>query len=102
MAFLQTVLDYVSGRRQDTATDLSESKRAAEDAWGLGEADRTPLPTESSAIMTGPSGPRSYNVCSMVFPPTEPRMGTDDGGSAGLSDSASRRLKAQESTNSRS
>lgn len=48
MAFLQTVLDYVRGRRQDPAIDLAQARRAAEDAWGLDEADRTPLPADTS------------------------------------------------------
>ena len=48
MSFLETIFGYVRGRRADPAVDESALKRAAEDAWGLDEADRVPIPVNSS------------------------------------------------------
>jgi len=48
MSYLKSVIDYVTKRQQHPLVDLAESKRAVEDAWGLGEADRGPLPAASS------------------------------------------------------
>jgi hypothetical protein len=49
MSFLETMLGYIRGRRVDPTLDESARKRAVEDAWGLDEADRTPMPVESGA-----------------------------------------------------
>lgn len=47
MPFLQSIIGYIRGIRADPTVDEAALKRAAEDAWGLVQADRTPLPAGS-------------------------------------------------------